>query len=528
MQRRKFVRNTTVAALGLPLSLKGMNLTAHADNPALHQLLLPGTANDHILVVVQLNGGNDGLNTVIPRDQYSRYVNARANIAIPENRILPITGTSLTGLHPSLTGIRDLYNDGKVCIVQSVGYPNPNFSHFRATDIWMTAAESNQYLNDGWLGRYLNGEYSGYPNGYPNTGMPDPLAIQFGSGTSLVLQGPSSPMGYTISDPNAFINNANGGQDTVPTDTPMGIKLQYVRDVARQAEVFNAVVQSAYNRTGNNNLTTYPSNKLADQLKIVARLINGGLKTKIYVVNLGGFDTHANQTNTGDTLTGDHATLMSRLGDSIKAFQTDLTLMNQHQRVLGMTFSEFGRRIKSNSSGGTDHGYAAPMFIFGTKATGGIIGTNPVLPASAGTQDNIALQHDFRSVYYSIMKRWLCQDSNSLQQIMLQNFTDLNICNNADCAPLGRPERQPQDLISSAPNPAAGSTTVSFTTAGGHTVLQLLTKEGNFIKTIHEQVYAAGGTHSRQVDLNGLKSDLYYIRIQNGSRVQMKPLIKVR
>lgn len=149
MQRRKFIRNTAVTAVALPGVINGFNLTAHAESNFLHQFNLPGTANDHVLVVIQMSGGNDGLNTVIPIDQYSKYVNARANIAIPQNKILALTGNTATGLHPALSGIRDMYNNGNVCIVQSAGYPSPSFSHFRATDIWMTAANSNQYLTDG-------------------------------------------------------------------------------------------------------------------------------------------------------------------------------------------------------------------------------------------------------------------------------------------------------------------------------------------------------------------------------------------
>ena len=527
MQRRKFIRNTAVTAMGLPAMLNGFNVTAHANDGMFSKFLLPGTANDHVLVIIQMSGGNDGLNTVIPIDQYSNYYNARTNIAIPQNKILALTGSSTTGLHPSLTGIRDLYNQGNVCIVQAAGYPNPNFSHFRATDIWMTASNSNDYVNNGWLGRYLNGEYPGYPTGYPSANMTDPLGIQFGSGTSLALLGPAVPMGYTISDPNSFINNANGGQDVVPTDTPMGKKLQYIREVSKQAEVYNSIVQTAYNVSGNTNMTTYPSNKLADQLKIVARLINGGLKTKVYVVNIGGFDTHALQTNTTDTATGTHATLMAALGDSIKAFHTDLKLMNKDQRVLGMTFSEFGRRIKSNSSGGTDHGYAAPMFIFGTQATGGIIGTSPVLPTTAAVSDNIALQNDFRNIYYSIMKRWLCQDSASLQQIMLQNFTDVNVCNNANCAPLGRPIGvDEQQAINAAPNPTNGNTTVSFKTNGGHTLIQLVSKEGVVLQTIVDAQYDGPQIINKDINLANFKTGMYYLRFQNGTKVQMKAIVK--
>ncbi len=529
MQRRKFIRNTGLAAAGVPGLINGFSLSAHAENSIAGKLLLPGTANDHILVVIQLSGGNDGLNTVIPIDQYSNYFNARSNIAIPENRILSLTGTTATGLHPAFAGMRDLYNEGKLCIVQSVGYPDPSFSHFRATDIWSTASDSHEFLSNGWLGRYLDGEYAGYPNGYPTTDMPDPLAVQFGSSSTLSLLGPSSNMGYTISDPNSFVNNTSSTQDIVPNDTPMGSKLEYLRLVSKQAEVYSSVIQTAYNRTGNNNIATYPSNNsLAAQLKIVARLINGGLKTKIYVVNLKGFDTHTNQTTASDTTVGAHAGLLTLVSDAIKAFQSDITQMNKADKVLGMTFSEFGRRIKSNGGIGSDHGYAAPMFIFGNKATGGIIGTNPILPATATVNDNIDMQYDFRSVYYSIMKRWLCQDSTSLQQILLRNFNDIDVCNNADCAPLGRPDRvNEHNFVATAPNPSTGSTTVTFRTDGGHTLLQLVSKEGLPLETLVEATYGGAQTINKNVNLGAYKPGMYYIRFQNGRNMQMKPVMKL-
>jgi uncharacterized protein (DUF1501 family) len=529
MQRRKFIRNAGIASVGVPGLVNGFTVKAHSQDNMLGRLLAPGTANDHILVLVQMSGGNDGLNTVIPLDQYSSYYNARANIAIPEASVLPLTGTYATGLHPALTGLRDMYNNGNLAIVQSVGYPNPSFSHFRATDIWNTASASNQFLNDGWLGRYLNGEYPNFPAGYPTAEMGDPLAIQFGGSAALAMLGPTAPMAYTISDPNAFVNNADGGQDTVDTGTPMGAKLAYVREVSRQAEVYSTVIKDAYNRTGNNNLGAYPNNSFAAQLKMIARLINGGLKTKVYVVNLKGFDTHTNQTNTGDTTTGVHAGLIATVSDAIKAFYNDLKLMNKDQRVLGMTFSEFGRRIKSNAGIGTDHGYAAPMFIFGTQVTSGIIGSNPLLPVNATVNDNIDMQYDFRQVYYSIMKRWLCQDSTSLEQIVLQSFTDLDICNNTACAPLGRAVTvNESNFVSTAPNPSSGITTVSFYTGGGHTLLQLVSKEGMPLQNIVEAVYDRPQTINKQVNISNYPTGMYYIRYQNGTNVQMKPVVKVQ
>jgi uncharacterized protein (DUF1501 family) len=528
MKRRKFIRNTAIGTVSLPGVINGFGITAHGENSILGQLHTSTVPTDHVLVVVQMSGGNDGLNTVIPRDQYSNYFNARSNIAIAENKILALTGNAVTGLHPSLTGFRDMYNNGDLCIVQSAGYPTPNFSHFRATDIWMTASNSNEFVTTGWLGRYLNGEYPGFPTGYPNVNMPDPLGIQFGSGTSLAMLGPTIQTGYTISDPNAFINNADGGEDPITPGTPAADKLLYVRDISRQSQAYYNVVKNAYNLPGNANLVTYPSNSLANQLKIVARLINGGLKTKIYVVSVGGFDTHSAQVNTLDTSTGAHANLMATLGNSIQAFHNDLKLMNKDQRVLGMTFSEFGRRVKSNASVGTDHGYGAPMFVFGTPATAGVIGANPILPAVAGVNDNLPMVNDFRDIYWSIMKRWLCQDVPSLNEIMIRPYTNIDVCSNVDCGPgiSGRVANEQLNLVKNFPNPVEGVTKVEFKTDGGTTVLQLMGQNGLLLENLLEHKYDRPKTINIQVDMSKYKPGLYYLFFQNGSKQQMKPIIK--
>jgi uncharacterized protein (DUF1501 family) len=327
---------------------------------------------------------------VIPRSNYSGYVNARSNIAIPENKILPLYGNAATGLHPAMTGLQSLFNDGKLSVIQSVGYPSPSFSHFRASDIWMSASDSSQVLNSGWAGRYLNDLNPNYPIGYPNSNMPDPLAIQIGSVTSLTVQGPAVSMGLSISSTTNFYNLVNGVQDPSP-DTPAGKELSFLRTIAQQTQQYASVIKNAAAKTTTQ--VTYPTNNsLADQLKIVAKLINGGLKTRIYMVNYGGFDTHSNQVNSTDTATGSHANLLKNVSDAIKAFQDDLKLLGMEDRVVGMTYSEFGRRIKSNGSTGTDHGSAAPCFLFGKQIIGGVTGNTPSIPANATVNDNLPFQ----------------------------------------------------------------------------------------------------------------------------------------
>ena len=521
MKRRDFLR-TTVPAAVLPTVINGFSVKAFGAESPLAQLLGGTTDTDHVLVIVQLSGGNDGLNTVIPIDTYSSYLNARSNIAIPQDKILKLTDK--TGLNPAMTGMKALFDDGKLGVVQAVGYPTPNFSHFRATDIWMSASASDEVLINGWSGRYLNYEYPNFPVGYPNTDMPDPLGIQIGSTTSLTFQGPSVSMGMSISNPTSFYNLLNGIEDPAPS-TPAGKELQYVRLVAKQTSKYTTVVKAAADKVTQQ--SPYPANNsLADQLKIVARLVKGGLKTRVYMVQYGRFDTHSLQTTTTDTTTGTHANLLKNVSDAIKAFQDDLKFLGIEERVVGMTFSEFGRRIKSNSSVGTDHGAAAPMFLFGKNVVPAVLGNNPTIPANVTVNDNIPMQYDFRSVYASLLENWLCVKNADLQQIMLKNFQSLNIVNGASCKIVG-PNASGNSYIEIWGTPFTQSTKIVYKTDGGHTLLQIFDTMGRLIKVPVDAELAAG-TYNYTFDSGPLPAGVYYARLQNGDIQQVKAMIKAR
>lgn len=524
MKRRHFLRNTLPTATILPGILNGYSARAFNSNSPLVQALMGAdTVTDHVLVLIQLNGGNDGLNMVIPVEFYGNYFNARSNIAIPQNKVLALTGNNKTGLHPSMTGLQSIFNEGKATIVQAVGYPTPNFSHFRATDIWMSASDSNEVVTNGWAGRYLSEEYPNFPNGFPNSTMPDPLAIQIGSTTSLALQGPTANMGMSITDPNNFYNLISGNQDPVP-DTPWGRELKYIRLVSQQTQQYAQVIKDAAAKVSQQ--VTYPAqNSLADQLKIVARLIKGGLQTRIYMVSIGGFDTHSSQVNTTDVTTGIHALLMQRVSDAIKAFMDDLKFLGIEDRVIGMTFSEFGRRIKSNASLGTDHGAAAPMIVFGSKVKPGIVGNNPAIPASATVNDNIPFQYDFRSVYASVLSQWFCVNRTDLEAIMLRNFQEIALCVSSGCST--GPVTAGDQLITNSPNPFTSRTVITFTTNGGHTLVQVIDTLGRVIRTLTDKEYAPG-TYKLYFETPGLPPGVYYARFQNGPVQQVRSMLKVR
>ncbi len=523
MRRRSFLRTASAATIG-GFAVRGFS------NP----LLTPLLNDDRVLVIVQLYGGNDGLNTVIPLDQYGVLSTVRGNVLIPESAVLDLPGADGTGLHPSMGGMRELWQNGKLSIVQGVGYPDPDFSHFRSTDIWETGADSDELLASGWTGRYLHFEYPNFPNGYPNATMPDPLAIRIGGPISIGLQHQGVSMGASIYNTEDSLNlTGNLFNDPVTADC-MGSKLDFVRTVQRQADLYGDVIQAAA-QPGCNLSTLYPTGeepgaKLANALKIVAQLICGGLKTRIYWVGIDGFDTHAQQVVAGNTTTGTHANLLRGLSDSIHAFQNDLELLGIDDRVIGMTFSEFGRRIKSNASIGTDHGTAAPLFLFGTHVVPGMLGTNPDIPANTTYETNLPMQYDFRSVYASVLKDWFCLEASEVDGVMLDTYQTLALVDPAGC--LGTSVREANQaagtsLLDVFPNPFTDLLNLRFEASGDRTLVQLYGENGQLVRTLQNGPLARG-EHRMRTDLSDLPAGAYYCRVQNGMQQQVKAIIKMR
>jgi uncharacterized protein (DUF1501 family) len=515
MKRREFLQATAAATAGTTL-LSGFPIGAYGYSAELAALTNAATATDKVLVIVQLQGGNDGLNMIIPLDQYPALMNARSNIALPQSTVLPLTTN--TGIHPAMATAQQLYLNGKLGVVQSVGYPNPNFSHFRATDIWTSGSDSGVTWTTGWGGRYLDGEFAGYPTGYPSAQNPDPLAISIGSVVSNCVQGPTVNMGMAIASTSSFYQLLSGGVATAP-NTPAGHELTFIRQVVSQTQVYTATIQAAAGRARNLS-ALYPTagqNALADQLKIVAQLVAGGLSTRIYVCQFGGFDTHTLQVPaTGSTTTGAHATLLGKVADGINAFQDDLRLLGVQDRVVGLTFSEFGRRIKSNSGQGTDHGAAAPLLVFGSKANPIVHGPNPTLPANAGVNDNVAMQFDFRSVYTSILQDWFQVTPATLTALFGQSFPYV-------------PVIKPNALATSAatavadfgvyPNPAVGGpATLAFTSEGGVVQVVIFDGLGREVRRPVPGRTLGAGPKKVPLDLGGLAPGAYHCTVREGSR----------
>ena len=430
MNRRKFLGDT--ALFSVPLMIQGIPVFAGDGvlHPLLQALAMPAANCDRILVVIQMNGGNDGLNMVVPLDRYTELTNARASILLPSASVLPLTGTATTGLHPSMTGLKNLYDAGKVNLVQGVSYPNPNFSHFQAQDIWFTGSNVLPSPSTGWLGRQLDLANPGFPNGYPNPSNLDPLAIQIGGALPLSLAGPNINMGYNAPNPTSLINVATGTPGPAPV-SDYGTELTFLRLMKDQSNAYTSRISTAYAaQTTLSTMYAASGNTLSDQLKIVARLIGGGLKTPVYIVNHPDtFDTHVDQVTAGNTILGSHANILAKLSVAISAFQDDITLMGKHTKVTGMTFSEFGRRVISNTSYGTDHGSGAPVIFFGAMLNGGVTGTSPVLPTNPTSSTQVPLQYDYRQLYATVMQKWLCMSPAESQTVLNGTFATVPIFN---------------------------------------------------------------------------------------------------
>ncbi len=518
MKRRQFLQTGSI--MSLPVFLGGLEVSAIAQSSLFNFI---NNDDDRVLVLVQLNGGNDGLNMVIPIDQYSGLSAVRPTLMIQENKVLKLTDK--TGLHPSMTGLHQLYQEGKMAVVQSVGYPNQNRSHFRSTDIWTSASDSNKYVRTGWAGRYLDQKYPGFPEAYPNADHPDPFAITLGNTVNETCQGPATNFSFAL----ASEAGVSLVEETIaaPEDTSCySTEISYIRNTIKQSNAYATTVKNAFDK--GNNIATYPAtnvNRLADQLKIVANLISGGLKTRIYVVNLGGFDTHANQVQIGESEIGTHAGLLKNVSDAVSIFMADCKALGIHERVVGMTFSEFGRQIKANNSFGTDHGTAAPLMVFGDCVNQAVFGKNPEISANVAAQEGVPMQHDFRSVYASILIDWMGASESNVRNLLFNDFQKIPFIKNCSI-PSSVDE---QDLILETkiyPNPCTEYATLHFESQGAHTNVMVLNALGAQMDILVQKTLSQG-SHEINIPMSQYTPGTYFVRVTSGDKISTAKLVKM-
>jgi uncharacterized protein (DUF1501 family) len=407
MKRRDFLKTTPLAAsfsLGkIPVWASNMYDGQEGED-------------DTIVVVIQLFGGNDGLNTIVPADNDLYYSKYRKKINVPKAKLSRI-GNSQSYFNPALKlgktgGLEGLYKEGKLAVIQGIGYPYNSLSHFRSTDIWLSGKvpkDDTERLETGWLGRYIDTQ---------TFASEHPSCMNIGNETSLLFQAGNINKSLSIADPNEFYESGKGilsGEVVQTGKNKYDQEYNYLLDLSIKSNKYSIIVKEAFDK-GKNTLE-FAKGKLSDELKLVARLISGGLKTKIYMVSLDGFDTHSNQ----GSFDGKHAELLQEISESVSFFMNDLKAQKLTSKLIGFTVSEFGRRPNENESSGSDHGSAGVMFMFGDAVKGNIYG-KPLDFSNLDSNQDFKYQYDYRAVYDEVLTKWLPSNNNTSTAILGQKF----------------------------------------------------------------------------------------------------------
>lgn len=448
-------------------------LPVRAFQPTPLMAALANGSNDRILVLIRLDGGNDGINTVIERNN-PFYYNIRPNIAIPDNNLWELSNEY--GMPQTTNALQPMWEDGMMKVIFNVGYPEPNYSHFRSYDIVASASGSEEVVNTGWMGRFLDNEYAAFLDAPPTV----PPALQIGVQSNLVFKADAANMALAISSPEEFYQIAQTGllYDTGSLgNSPRELELAYIRQTANAAFRYAQTIKEAYSK-GKNQVDYPTDNYLAEQLAIVAKVIKGNLGTRVFMVEIGGFDTHAEQIDR-------HPILLNELATAVKAFYEDLAMNNNalEDKVLSMTFSEFGRTIYENGSQGTDHGWGTPMLLFGGGIGNGFTGTYQDL-SNPDPYEDPAFSVDFRDIYATILQNWMGNSPELVNFVMGQPQTIVNglvpaiapaIGDNGKCALLGH-----------NPHPAVpGVIEIKYSMMqNGPVRIQLLDQAGHVLRTL--------------------------------------------
>lgn len=527
MKRRTFLKSAIATAAATPFFLEGMPV--HARTPLKYLAQMPqANVNDRILIICQLFGGNDGLNTIIPVDDPA-YYSIRPYIAIPKDKTKEYAGIHFA---PNLMGgdkdgLIGLLQQGSLAIVQGIGYAHPNLSHFRSTDIWLSGinnSDPDYRLDTGWVGRYLEKQYPNFPASLPD----DPLAIQFG-GFSLALQSSKGRMGIEVANPSKQAG-VGSSADALDDESPLTSYLNeynFVADVASRSNKYAQRVKDAY-ALGKVKLTGhYGTDSFAAQMANCAALIAGGLNTKVYVVSLGGFDNHVSQlTPGGDFDQGTHPALLNTLADGVAQFMYDMVKLNLADRVIGLTVSEFGRRPYENGSLGTDHGTSSIQFVFGTQVLSGAFGYIPDLSHLDENQD-LVYNIDYHRVYLEVLTKWF---DISLDDARLLLPDPKSYAPNLDPLPViqtqqnyvnYKPAALKLSIGGNYPNPFSNKTTITLDIPqAGMVSLDISSVDGKFNRRIFEKKLEAG---SQRVPLElDLASGNYLCIVRSGGLTASK------
>ena len=538
MKRRNFIKLTaTASAIGL---LPGQ--MSHALN--IGKKYINCDISNRKLVLIYLGGGNDGLNTIVPLNQYDLYSNLRPTIKVSDSGANPfinldssLDDNQQVGLHPSLTGFKNLYDSGYLRILQSVGYPSQNKSHFASTDVYSTGNDGNSWLNggdSGWIGRFIESYY------YDLVQQTFPIGVEIGSKTSSLGFHGAEEHGLSLNiegqDASGFYSVLSGLGGEAPSFIPnshYGEELQYIIDNDQITTLYSEAISNAFNNGSNS--SSYDDSDLSNQLKTVARLISGGLESKVYLVKLNGFDTHFSQIQSANDIQGDHNELLTELNNAISSFMQDISSQGFQDDVVGLTFSEFGRKAKENGNLGTDHGEIAPMFVFGSAINGGVSGTNPDL--TEATQNNNwqleTFQFDYRETLGTLLQDYLGADDNAIDSTFFNHTSNESFTENK-IQDLIKPEYSVEENCMSNTLSDNNSELKIFKITPNPFVNEIRILNSNYeyefsyvILDLNGRIIMSGvSVANSPINLDNIINGIYFIRINFDNRVETHRIIK--
>lgn len=501
--RRDFMQLSGLLALGSAMPLGGAMLQPFLPNAMLNSMM-SGDCGDRVLVLVRMKGGNDGLNMVIQRDN-DEYYNIRPTIAVPESGLWGLSDA--IGMPNEMDALRPFWEGGHMQVIHNVGYPDANYSHFRSSDIWASASDSDDIVSTGWIGRWLDQEYAAFSSAPPVV----PPALQIGVQTDMVFRGAAGSTALSISNPREFYQIALNGElyDTqIPGSTPPVEELRFVRSVANSAFRYSETIRDAYNRASNQ--ANYPDHNLGNAAAIIARLIKGNLGSKVYMISIDGFDTHADQANS-------HPYLLQVTAQALAALFDDLRASGHSQNVLAMTFSEFGRTIFENGSAGTDHGTGAPMLVLADDIGSGFHGQAPDL-VNVDDYGDPFYSVDFRTAYATVLQNWLCLPPEVVGQTLGQSFPTIEGLLPPSSPP--PPLSDPGALLGHRPGTEPGTIDIRYSTRRkGHVRLMVLSENGTQLRLLVDEFQEPGSyTFQFRPATWLLSSGNYRYRLETGGR----------
>ncbi|HRP02661.1 MAG TPA: DUF1501 domain-containing protein [Candidatus Kapabacteria bacterium] len=526
MERRKFIKNTAVVGAGM-LAIPNL-IYSQKDIEVIPNEKLLSDFDDNIVIFIELFGGNDGLNTIIPAED-DEYFKLRPSINIPPEEAVKVNDVYFNrGLVKDVynNGFQRMFEDGRLAVIQGIGYDQPNMSHFRSEDIWQSGinpkTNNSLKLLEGWLGRYFALKLPDFPLNIPE----HPISIAIDGTTPLMFKSEKGDMGIALTDPEKFYELGHGltpKESLISGNSNYANEFNYIHTIAKQSELYSNAVYNAY-QVGKDkiNATIYSDNSLSQKMKLISSLIAGGLKTKVFFLRLSNFDSHAQQMDAA--YGGGHYALLNSLASAVSEFMDDALKLGFSERITGMTISEFGRRTYDNGSRGTDHGAASMQFLFGNDkfVNGGYWNNRPNLK-DLDINGNLKYQTDYRVIYTEVLEKRLSAKPEDIEKVFGESLLPLNVLENRVSSVESYLNKVKDDYLLISPNPNYGIGTITFEVFRASKIQLSIYNTNGKLKTKLIDRFMVEGVYTVNFNIN--ESGLYFCSLSSGNKRYVQKIL---